>query len=97
MVSPTLTYMPFDVIVGMEDAPQVCFVETIGMAKLMHWAIRMMAVLILMTRVRVSSKGPPQLPGAQRDVSLNDVLDQLSHATSQGSTKGADHPADTVD
>ena len=63
VVSHTLTYMSFDVIVGMEDAPQVCFVETIGMAKLMPWAIRMMAVLIPMARVRVSTKEPPELPG----------------------------------
>src|SRR2546425_9430662 len=33
------------------------------MAKLMPWAIRTMAVLIPMTRVRVSTKGPPELPG----------------------------------
>jgi hypothetical protein len=79
VVSHTLTYMSFDVIVGMEDAPQVCFGPPST------------------ERPRRVKQGAASVARVQRDVSLNDVLDQLSHATSQGSTKDANHPADTVD
>ena len=37
------------------------------------------------------NQGAAGVARVQRDVGLNDVLDQLSRATSQGSTKGADH------
>jgi hypothetical protein len=42
------------------------------------------------------NQGAAGVARVQRNVSLNDVLDQLPRGTSQGSTKGADHPADSA-
>ena len=55
----------------------MCLAALIGMAKQMPWADGMIAVLMPITCPRLSTSGPPLLPGFERGVGLNHVVDQV--------------------
>ena len=61
-----------------------------AIAKQIPWAGRIMAVLTPITWPRESTSGPPELPGIERRVGLEHVVDQPARAGPERSAQGAD-------
>ena len=67
------------------------FAVLIPMAKQIPWAGKMVAVLTPTTRPAESTSGPPELPGIQRGIGLNDVIDQAPGIRAQRPSQRAHH------